>query len=228
MVQKVIITGSQGLIGSEISCFFESLDYHVVRCSRSLGHDLTDERFVKEWFKNNKADHLINLFALNEHINKEDAESSNLFNISLDSLNTYLQTNVTSLFSVCREYARNNKKGNIINFSSIYGIVSPDPQIYQNGKNKHVGYSVSKSGVLQLTKYLAAHLAPNIRVNCVVPGGIKNNQNEDFIKKYSFKSPLNRMMNVKELNGLIKYLCSDDASYCTGSQFIIDGGYTIW
>ena len=227
-MQTVIITGSEGLIGKEVSRFLEKIGYRLIKCSRSLGQDLTDEKFVKNWFKKNKSNHLINLFALNEHITGEDQEKTlKLFDVSLKSFDEYLRVNVTSLFSVCREYARNNEEGNIINFSSIYGVVSPDPQMYKDGKHKHAGYSVSKSAVIHLTKYLAVHLSPKIRVNCIVPGGIINNQSENFVKKYSSKSLLGRMMNVKEINGMVKFLCSDEASYCTGAQFVIDGGYTV-
>jgi NAD(P)-dependent dehydrogenase (short-subunit alcohol dehydrogenase family) len=193
-----------------------------------LGHDLTNEKFVKDWFKKNKASHLVNLFGLNEHIDKKNNNKSKLFDVSLKSFDNYLKLNVTSLFSVCREYARHNKKGNIINFSSIAGIVSPDPRTYNNGMHKHAGYCVSKSAVTQLTKYLAVHLSPNIRVNCIIPGGVKSNQDKKFIKKYSSKVPLGRMMNSNEINGIIKFLCSEESSYCTGSQIVLDGGYTIW
>ena len=226
-METVIVTGSEGLIGKEVSRFLEETGYTVIRCSRSLGQDLTDEKFVKDWFKKNKANHLINLFGLNDHIIDEDKKKAlKLFDISLKSFDYYLKTNVTSLFSVCREYARNNERGNIINFSSIYGIASPDPKMYINGKHKHAGYSISKSAVIHLTKYLAVHLSPKIRVNCIVPGGILNNQSENFIRKYSSKSLLGRMMNVNEINGMIKFLCSKEASYCTGAQFVLDGGYT--
>jgi len=226
-METVIVTGSEGLIGKEVSRFLEEAGNTVIRCSRSLGQDLTDEKFVKDWFKKNKANHLINLFGLNDHIIDEDKKKAlKLFDISLKSFDDYLKTNVTSLFSVCREYARNNERGNIINFSSIYGIVSPDPKMYINGKHKHAGYSISKSAVIHLTKYLAVHLSPKIRVNCIVPGGILNNQSENFIRKYSSKSLLGRMMNVNEINGMIKFLCSKEASYCTGAQFVLDGGYT--
>ena len=159
--------------------------YKVIKCSRSLGQDLTNEKFVKNWFKKNKANHLVNLLGLNEHIvNEKSEESTHLFDVSLKSFSKHLNLNVTSLFSVCREYARNNRKGNIINFSSIYGVVSPDPKMYKHGKHKHAGYAVSKSAVIHLTKYLAVHLSPKIRVNCIVPGGIINNQGDNFIKKY--------------------------------------------
>ena len=227
-MQKVMITGSEGLIGREITHFLKKNGHKVIKCSRSLGQDLTNEKFVKKWFKKNKANHLVNLFGLNEHIvNEKSEESTDLFDVSLKSFSKHLNLNVTSLFSVCREYARNNRKGNIINFSSIYGVVSPDPKMYQHGKHKHAGYTVSKSAVIHLTKYLAVHLSPKIRVNCIVPGGIINNQSENFVKKYSSKSLLGRMMNVKEINGMVKFLCSDEASYCTGAQFVIDGGYTV-
>lgn len=225
---RIIVAGSEGLIGREVSSFLEKSGHQVIRCSRSLGHDLTDEKFVKSWFRENKAENLINVFALNEHIDENTNTSETLYDISLESIDDYLKVNIISLFSVCREYARWNEDGNIINFSSIYGLVSPNPQIYEGGRHKHIGYSISKSAVLQLTKYLAVHMAPKIRVNCVVPGGVINDQGEAFVDRYSDKCPAGRMMNVDEINGIIKYLCSKEASYCTGAQFVLDGGYTAW
>ena len=71
------------------------------------------------------------------------------------------------------------------------------------------------------------HLAPNIRVNCIIPGGILSNQSRDFVKKYSNKTLLKRMMKVKEINGVIKFLCLNESSYCAGAEFVLDGGYTI-
>lgn len=227
MNKSVIVTGSEGLIGKQVVSFLKSNGWNVIRCSRSLGHDLMDERFVKQWFQENKAETLVNLFALNEHIEPSSETKCSLFDITLDSVRDFLETNVTALFSVCREYAANNDCGHIINFSSIYGLTSPDPRVYVNGQHKHVGYATSKAAVLQLTKYLAVHLAPTIRVNCIVPGGIKHNQGDEFQDRYSKKCPLNRMMNVHEINGIIQFLCSD-SSYCTGGEYILDGGYTSW
>jgi NAD(P)-dependent dehydrogenase (short-subunit alcohol dehydrogenase family) len=230
-MKKIIITGSRGLLGTEISSFLRSKNYEIIECDLQLGHDLTDENFVKEFFKNNPADGLINLYALNPHVDKND-ESTNLFDITLESLNAYLEVNLLSLFSVCREYARNNKQGSIVNFSSTYGIVSPNPALYEENKEKHIGYCVSKSGVVQLSRYLAVHLAPNIRVNCVAPGGVTfkptTEHSKKFIKLYEEKTPMKRMMKVDELNGMVKFLCSDESSYATGGVFNIDGGWTIW
>jgi NAD(P)-dependent dehydrogenase (short-subunit alcohol dehydrogenase family) len=138
-----------------------------------------------------------------------------------------MDVNLTSLFSVCRQFAKNNKKGAIVNFSSTYGLVSPNPSLYSNFQ-KDVGYGVSKAGVINLTKFLAVHLAPNIRVNCVIPGGISFKQNSSFKKNYSKLTPMKRMMKKTELNSMIDLLCSNNSSYVTGASFVIDGGYTIW
>ena len=224
---KVIVTGSEGLIGKSITSFLLESGHQVIRCDLLLGHNLEDESFVKKFFTDNKADALINLFALNDHIDNK-TNSTDLFSVSLKSFEKYLKCNLVSLFSVCREYARNNKKGKIVNFSSTYGIISPQPNLYKKGNPKDIGYAVSKSGVPQLTRYLAVHLAPNITVNCVVPGGVERNHSETFKKKYGEKTPLGRMMKVEELNGIVKYLISNCSSYTTASTIHIDGGWTAW
>ena len=138
-----------------------------------------------------------------------------------------MNVNLTSLFSVCREFARNNKQGSVVNFSSYLGLVSPRPDIYGDS-HKDIGYTISKFGVIGMTKYLAVHLAPKIRVNCISPGGIHQNQSKEFIKKYSKLTPMGRMMKKEEVNGLVDYLCSDKSSYVTGENFVMDGGYVSW
>jgi len=225
-MKRVIITGSEGVVGSELTKFFTKKKNKVFKLDKELGHDLTDEKFVKKWFKENKADHLVNCFALNDHIDKKINKKS-LFNIPLDIVSEYFRINLTSLFSVCREYSKNAKTGSIINFSSYLGIVSSRPDLYE-GNHKDIGYCVSKSGVISLTKYLAVHLAPNIRVNCISPGGIHHNQSKKFIKKYSELTPMKRMLEVKELNELVLFLINDNSKYVTGSNIIIDGGYSSW
>jgi len=222
---KIIVTGSNGLLGTEI-CKFLSKNHSIKKLDLKLGHDLTNEKFVKQWFKKNKGDILVNCFALNDHVNQKRTKND-LFNFPLKSFYEYIDINVISLFSVCREFAKNNKSGSIVNFSSTYGIVSPMPDLY-NGSHKDIAYCVSKAGVINLTKYLATHLAPDFRVNCIVPGGVLFKQNKDFIKKYSKITPMKRMMKKNELNGILDYLCSNTSSYMTGSILVLDGGYTIW
>jgi len=222
---KIIITGSEGLLGTEISKFLEK-KHNVIKVDLELGHDLTNEEFVKKFFKKNKAQALINCFAMNDHV-APNVKRNTLFEIKLNSLTDFLNVNVVALFSVCREYARNNSNGAIVNFSGILGIVSARPDLY-NGDHKNIGYTVSKAAVINLTKYLATHFAPNIRVNCVAPGGVEYNQNTKFKQAYSKLTPLGRMMNKNELNYLIEFLSSKKSSYVTGSTFVIDGGWTAW
>lgn len=224
-MEKIIITGSEGLIGSELSRFLEKKN-KIYKLDIELGHDLTDENFVHTWFKSNPANYLINCFALNDHVDSKRRKRT-LFDVSLDSFSKYMHVNLISLFSVCREFARNNKKGGIVNFSSYLGLVSSRPDIY-NGSHKDVGYCVSKAGVIHLTKYLAVHFAPNLRVNCIAPGGIALNQDKKFLRNYSALTPMRRMMKKNETNGLIDYLCSEKSSYVTGSTFVVDGGFSIW
>ena len=79
-----------------------------------------------------------------------------------------------------------------------------------------------------LTKHLATHLSPNIRVNTVIPGGVYNKQSKDFVERYSRLTPMSRMMNVEELNGIVEYLLSDNSTYVTGTELKIEGGWTAW
>jgi 3-oxoacyl-[acyl-carrier protein] reductase len=120
--------------------------------------------------------------------------------------------------------------GSIINLGSIYGEVSSDPRIYTdcNRKNSEC-YSASKAGIIMMTRYFAVHLAPyNIRVNCISPGGIFNQQGEDFVTNYSRGVPMARMGREDELNGAAVFLASDESSYLTGQNLIIDGGRLSW
>lgn len=166
---RVTVTGSEGLLGTEISKHLE-LRHKVFRLDLRLGHDLNDETFVRKWFTENKCDCLVNCFALNDHV-EEGKPRGTLFDISLESFNRFLNVNLTSLFSVCREFAKNNSVGSIVNFSATTGIVSARPDLYDGG-HKHPAYSISKAGVINLTKFLATHFAPKIRVNCIAPGGV--------------------------------------------------------
>ena len=225
--KKVIIAGSEGLIGKALNKELVKIGVKVVGLDLKLGHDFSDEKTVKEIMQlYKKFDVLITPFALNP---QPDEKSWDLFNLPLSSLEKYLKINLLALFSVCREFARVcNNNASIINFSSTYGINSPKHFIYKEGFAKHIGYTITKSGVIGMTKYLATYLAPQIRVNTIIPGGIENNQSKNFKENYSKMTPMGRMMNVKEIIGIILYLCSDISSYTTGSILTVDGGWTAW
>jgi len=223
-LRDLVITGSEGLIGNSLSEYFISKGYSVACLDLQLGHDLTDERFVKNWFKDNPAKSLINAFALNDHMNLSK-RNSGFREIDLEDFNKTLLVNLTSLFSVCRQFIIANNSGNIVNFSSIYGVVSPEPKLYADSE-KDISYGVSKAGVLQLSRHLAVHAAPSFRVNSIVLGGIEHEQNSNFIEGYSKRAPLGRMANRSEVNGMVEFLISNESSYCTGATFTIDGGWT--
>jgi NAD(P)-dependent dehydrogenase (short-subunit alcohol dehydrogenase family) len=226
MKERIIISGSRGLIGTELSNYL-SKSYQIIELDIQLGHDLTNEQFVLDFFKENPAEYLINCFAINDHVVSGEIREINLFNISLATIKNFLEINIIALFSVCREFAKNPFARSIVNFASTYSLVSPNPALY-NGKEKNIAYVISKAAVPQLTRHLAVHLAPKIRVNCVVPHGVENNQGSEFEEKFNQFSPLGRMMRKDELNGLLEFLCSEKSTYMTGSILTIDGGWTIW
>jgi NAD(P)-dependent dehydrogenase (short-subunit alcohol dehydrogenase family) len=222
----VILTGSSGRIGSELLPLLQKIGLTIKPVDLSLGDDLGDEKYVDELFKNNRASNLVNLFALNEHISKSATQAKTIWDFSLSDIDHYLHTNITTLFSVCRGFAKYNETASIVNFSSIYGVVTPKPDLY-DGYLKHIGYPVSKSAVIDLTKYLAICLAPKIRVNTVVPGGVLSEQSPEFIERYSNKCPMGRMALAEDLIGVVKLLIGNEASYITGATFNVDGGWVL-
>ncbi|MDQ3142563.1 MAG: SDR family oxidoreductase [Bacteroidota bacterium] len=127
-------------------------------------------------------------------------------------------------------YFKQNKQGVIVNISSSYGNVSANKNIYgTSGINSPVAYASSKAAIINLTRYMATHLADdNIRVNCLSPGGVFNNQTDEFVKNYKALTPLKRMANPEDYQGAILFLMSNASSYMTGANLIIDGGWTAW
>jgi NAD(P)-dependent dehydrogenase (short-subunit alcohol dehydrogenase family) len=122
------------------------------------------------------------------------------------------------------------RKGSIINIGSIHGMVSGDPRIYTDCERKTSEcYGASKAAIIHMTKYFAVHLAEfGIRVNCVSPGGVFNDQGSDFVKNYSDRTPLGRMAREDELASTAVFLASNEASYLTGQNIAVDGGWTAW
>ena len=157
---------------------------------------------------------------------------SNFENYSLKSWNQTISTNLTGAFLLAKYTISflKKSKGSLIFVSSIYGLVGPDNRIYSSQKFKTLSsYSASKAGLLGLSKWLATNYAQyKIRVNTIVPGGIKAEQNKLFIRKYSDRVPMKRMGNRNEINGILAYLISEKSSYVTGQEFVIDGGLTAW
>ena len=123
--------------------------------------------------------------------------------------------------------------GVIINIASMYGIAAPDQRLYQRQgqppKFKPAYYTVTKAGILGLTKYLATYYAKkNIRVNALTPGGVYNGHDDEFLQSYAARSVMGRMAEKDEMNGALLFLASDASQYMTGANLIVDGGWTAW
>jgi NAD(P)-dependent dehydrogenase (short-subunit alcohol dehydrogenase family) len=126
-------------------------------------------------------------------------------------------------------------RGSIVNISSIYGILSPQQEVYEFRRGagqtyfKPVAYSVSKSAVLNLTRYLATYWArAGVRVNTLTLGGIFNDQPQEFLDAYGARVPLGRMADANEALGAVVFLASDASSYVTGANLVVDGGWSAW
>ena len=149
------------------------------------------------------------------------------------------------IMQACMPYMREQASGSVINISSHYSIVGNDQSIYE-GSNlheiyvkdspditqvfSHGVYNAAKGGLNSLTRYLAAYYGKyNVRVNTVSPGGIwMEGENQTFLDKYAAKTPLGRKAQPDEINGAVVFLASDAASYITGHNLVVDGGYSIW
>jgi len=155
----------------------------------------------------------------------------------LDQWRQALEVNLTGMFLCCQAAVKpmiqQGKKGSIINICSTYGLVAPDQRLYQrNGIQtayKPVYYSVTKAGVMGMVRYLAAYYAgTDIRVNALTPGGVFNNHDDQFVQSYSARAVMGRMAHIDEMNGALLFLASDASSYMTGSNLVVDGGWTAW
>lgn len=163
---------------------------------------------------------------------------ASLSDYSLSTWQKVLDVNMTAVFLMVKyisPHMQKRKQGNIINVSSIYGVVAPDQRIYRGAEyrgnqiNTPLAYSATKGAIVQMTRHLAAYFAADgIRVNCITPGGVYSGQNKTFLENYSTRVPLGRMAHRHEITGAVIFLASPASSYMTGQNIIVDGGWTIW
>ena len=151
---------------------------------------------------------------------------------SIDTWRRAMEVNLTTPFHLSQLFIdalRKSGSGCIINVSSIYGLVGPDMSLYRGtAMGNPAAYAASKGGLIQLSRWLATTLAPNIRVNAVSLGGLERGQNEAFKKRYIARTPMSRMGNESDVLGAIVYLASDESLWVTGQNIVVDGGWTSW
>ena len=249
----ILVTGSgQGIgrslaenmaeLGAFVYCFDikfpNSIPKNLLKNLFHVKCDITNiKKFQKScekiFLKHQKIDVLINNAYFNPNQSKYSSVSFEKFPLEL--WNQVLAVNLTGVFLCSQEIGKTmveQKNGIIVNISSIYGLLGADQRIYgKSNLNSPVSYAATKGAIINLTKYLAAYWSKkNIRVNTLSLGGVVNKSymKKDFIKKYSEKTMLGRMANKEEYRGPLLFLASDASSYMTGSNLIVDGGWSAW
>lgn len=241
--KKVLILGGLGLIGKDIVNTYLQLgakvrviDVKKVNQKNNLSYkylDLSKNLSKEIIMKSLQGFGCPNIFINCSYPKTKDWEKNNFSHIKFKSLNQNLNSHLgsyTFFATAIAELMKNRKiKGNIVQLSSIYGIIGQDLDLYQGTKmRENVSYSVIKGGIVSLTKLMASYYGRyNIRINTVCPGGVQDKQNKKFLKKYSKKTPLGRLAKKEEISKPVIFLSSEASSYITGSTLIVDGGLTI-
>jgi NAD(P)-dependent dehydrogenase (short-subunit alcohol dehydrogenase family) len=194
------------------------------------------------WQANVRIDILINNAAIDPKVNDSNGvfESSRLENFPIDQWNLQVAVGLTGAFLCSQVFgaamAKDGKGGIILNIASDLSVFSPDQRLYRKTELpddrqpvKPVTYSVIKTGLVGLTRYLATYWADRgVRSNALSPGGVFNEQGEDFVNRLSSLIPLGRMAKRDEYRSAVQFLCSEASSYMNGQNIIMDGGRSSW
>ena len=236
----IIVTGGSGLLGREMIRYLKLHEATVINADvidkdndgiAFINTDVTSEASVNDLFqtvieKFGRIDGLVN----NAYPRTRDW-GLKFENIPSASWKKNIDLQLNSVFYTCQQvlnYMQPKQSGSIVNIASIYGIVGPDFSVYENTQmTMPAAYSAIKGGLINFTKYLASYTGKyKVRVNCVSPGGIFDNQPESFVTNYEKKVPLQRMGTPADIAPAVAFLLSDESSYITGHNLIVDGGWT--
>ncbi len=242
MSKTILITGSSGFLGSHLTNQLLSRNHIVIGLDNKSGKNFNSKNFYfkkiditnQNQVKNSLKFFFKNLKQIDTVVNNATySPPANFLNGTYKDFKKTVDVNLFGPLNIIRNYYENIvkykiNKGNIINIASIYGVISPDFEIYENKKkiNSEV-YGATKAGLIQMTKYFATILAKNnISVNSVSPGGIKNfkTQSKKFISKYSKNVPVKKMAEIDDILEIIIFLIEMKSKYLTGQNIIVDGG----
>ena len=236
----VIVTGGNGLIGRSIIRDITEMKGRVINFE--LGVDTNIEKGVVNCDVTNSDSVNKALALVYEYYGVIDGLVNNAYprtedwgekfeNIHKESWDKNVMDQLGGYFYMCQkvsDFMVQHKKGSIVNIASIYGIVGADFSVYEGTEmTSPAAYSAIKGGLINFTRYLSSYLGKYmIRVNCVSPGGIFDHQPSQFVKNYENKVPLKRLGKPEDIAPAVSFLLSDQASYITGHNLVIDGGWT--
>jgi NAD(P)-dependent dehydrogenase (short-subunit alcohol dehydrogenase family) len=249
----VIVTGGSGQLGrvyvdglAERGARVASFDVApgaVPEGARAYAVDVTDRASIQQALDEVVAEWgvphvLVNNAALDSPPDAPAEEVGPFEEYPEESFDAVMDVNVKGTFLCCQVVGAamaGEARGSIVNVSSVYGLLSPVQDLYAfrraRGETfvKPVAYSVSKSAVLNLTRYLATYWAASgVRVNTLTLAGVRRDQEQEFLDAWAQRSPLGRMMKAREALGAVVFLASDASSYVTGSNVVVDGGWSAW
>ena len=234
----IVITGGNGLLGNNFISFLRNegattinLEKNILNDDFNYCCDITDENSVKDVIKI-----LIDRFGkidgwVNNAYPRTEDWGNKFEDIKYESWKKNVDLQLGSVFLCCKlvlEHMKKNNYGSIVNIASIYGVIGPEFSIYEGTSlTTPAAYSAIKGGVINFSRYLASYYGKyGLRINCVSPGGIYNNQNKKFVNNYIRNVPLKRMGIPSDISPAVSFLLSEDSSYVTGQNLIVDGGWT--
>ncbi len=236
----ILIVGGSGLIGKEIIKEVKSNDGIPINLDINTKNQISDtfktdicseketsSSIEKILTKYKRIDGLVN-----SAYPRTDDWNTSFENVSMDSFQKNLNIQLSSIFSISKMVSKimmKQRRGSIVNISSIYGAMGFDRNLYDSTNiTLPVAYSAIKGGLNSLNRYFASYFGRyNIRCNCISPGGIYDKHEKKFVSNYTKKVPLGRMGNTNDVAPAVVFLLSDASSYITGQNIYIDGGLTI-